>query len=311
VLLNGEVAFPEVTQWPVLDRTQSIAIQLGLGFDFHGIVDGLTVGVGVSALANVVGDLDVRLDETNSFTSVVETQLLTTFSPIVGVMYNAPEWGVGAVYRHEVRSEMDLRIVTRDLPVVLPVVSVAGLIQYDPPTVAAEGYWRPIPDVRIALQAAVRFWSAYAGPYQPTSANSFLPPAPGFSDMFVPRISIEGTLRSGLVELQLRGGYSMELSPSPPARLAPERDAMGRPRVEMGSGVLRPIRFIDNDRHVLTAGFGLRYRYSQTGSITLDAFGQLHILADRTHDIGATEGAPPMRSGGYALAGGWTMGLEF
>ena len=49
------------------------AIMVGIGFDFHGWVDGLRLGASVSVAADVIGDLVVRLDETNAFSSVVET----------------------------------------------------------------------------------------------------------------------------------------------------------------------------------------------------------------------------------------------
>ena len=36
VLLRGNVTFPEVPQWTVLDRAQVLAVQVGLGIDLHG-----------------------------------------------------------------------------------------------------------------------------------------------------------------------------------------------------------------------------------------------------------------------------------
>jgi long-chain fatty acid transport protein len=83
-LMIGRVHFPETPQWTVLDRGQVLALQVAVGVDLRGLVDGLYLGVGVSALADVVGVLNVRLDETNAFSSVVETQLTTAFAPMVG-----------------------------------------------------------------------------------------------------------------------------------------------------------------------------------------------------------------------------------
>jgi hypothetical protein len=45
--------------------------------------------------------------------------------------------------------------------------------------------------------------------------------------------------------------------------------------------------------------------------LELDVFGQLHVLMKRTHDIGRTDGAPPMQTRGTMLAGGWTLGLTY
>ena len=39
--------------------------------------------------------------------------------------------------------------------------------------------------------------------------------------------------------------------------------------------------------------------------------GRLHVLQDRTHVVGRTDGAPPMQTGGYMLYGGWTFGVQF
>jgi long-chain fatty acid transport protein len=319
VLLRGHVDFAEIPQWAVVDRAQSLAINVGLGIDLSDLVPGLHIGGGVSALATVTGDLNVRLDETHAFQSVVETQLLASFSPIVGVAVDQPEWGFGVVYRHELRSEMNLHIVVSDLPVMLPVLTIGALVQYDPANAAVEGYWRPDPNIRLVLNATYRLWSFYPGPYRPTTDGSFLPPAPQFHDTISPRFGIEGTLHSGNADLILRGGYALELSPSPGAFFGPQRNADGSNNM-MGTDIVpAPLRIIDNDRHILTAGFGIVYRFSENERLRLDLWGQLHALVDRTHAITATATTPPpatggptgMVSAGYIVAGGWMMGLEF
>jgi long-chain fatty acid transport protein len=318
VLLRGDVSFVDVPQFPILSRAQSISIQVGLGFDFRGIVDGLRLGVGVSALANVIGDLSVRLDESASFVSVVETQLTTAFSPIVGLTYEQPTWGLGAVYRHEVRAEMNLRIVIDDLPVPLPMVNVAGLIQYDPASFALEGFWRPDPNVRIVLNLTTRLWSFYPGAARPTSRMSYLAPAPGFSDTVSPRFAVEGTLVEGRMRAQLRLGYALELSPVPAASLGVERLSSGAPRLdEAGDPVLAPSRLLDHDRHVITAGFGFDYGFDDEHHLVFDLFGQLHAGIDRLHPIYrdrdqvAPSGGAGMVSGGMIFVGGFGLGVEF
>lgn len=319
VLLRGHVDFAEVPQWSVVDRAQSLSINVGLGIDLSDLVPGLHLGLGVSALANVVGDLSVRLDETHAFQSVVETQLLASFSPIAGVSIDQPNWGLGIVYRHELRSEMNLHIVVSDLPVMLPVLTIGALVQYDPAQAALEGYYRIDPNVRLVANVTMRLWSYYPGPYHPTTDGSFLPPAPQFRDTFSPRVAIEGTIHSGNADLTLRGGYALELSPSPGAFFGPQRNADGTNHMAGGMLVASPLRIIDNDRHVITAGFGLTYRFSDTERLHLDLWGQLHALVDRTHAITQTAtdpppamGAPPgMVSSGFIVVGGWMVGLEF
>lgn len=319
VLLRGQVGFAELPQWSVVERAQSLAINVGLGIDLNDLVPGLHAGIGISAMANLTGAITVNLDDTHAFQSVVDAQLLASFSPIGGLALDQRDWGVGLVYRHEVRSEMNLRIQVQDLPVMLPTLTIGALVQYDPAQIAAEGYWRPDPNIRLVLNATYRLWSFYPGPYHPTSDGSFLPPAPQFHDTISPRIAIEGTIHAGSVDLALRGGYALELSPSPGAFFGPQREADGSNHLVGGMLVASPLRIIDNDRHILTAGFGLTYHFSGGEQLHLDLWGQLHAMTDRTHSITATATAPPpatgappgMTSGGYIVVGGWMLGLEF
>lgn len=312
VLLRGSVRYPDVPQWPVLSRAQSIGIHAGLGIDFHDTpLEGFRLGIGIAAIADLIGELDVRLDETNSFTSRVETQLLASFAPIAGFTYDHERWTFGIVYRHEVRSSMNLEVRTADLPVTLPVLTIGGLLQYAPAQLAAEASWMADPNVRIIANLTWRMWHFYPGPQSPTSASSLGPPDPGFSDTVSPRVAVEGTIRDRRVALHLRGGYAMELSPSPPARMASQRNADGSP----ARGAL-PLRFIDNDRHVLTLGFGLVYDISSAARIRVDLFAQTHFLVDRTHEVprASSDVDDPsrwMRTGGLVLVGGWVTSLEF
>lgn len=308
IVLRGDVRFPAVPQWAVLDRAQVLGVMLGLGVDLHGWVDGLQVGIGVSALANIYGDLFVELDETNSFSSLVETQLVTSFAPVLGARYIQETWGLGLTYRHELRSQMDLRIVTEDLPVELPVLTVGGVNQYDPPTLVAEGHFKPIPALMLVANLTTRFWDAYPGSQVPTTTMGLDAPHPSFSIRPSPRVAAEGTWREGRFTFALRGGYAFEPTPAPPARLAPRRTASGEDLVDMRV----PFRLLDSHRHVLSLGGGWTVHLGPHGErVVLDIFGQAHLLHDRTHVIGRTDGAPPMVTGGTILAGGWTLRAEF
>lgn len=315
VLLRGNIRFPQAIQWSVLDRAQVVSVMVGLGIDLHGVVDGLQVGFGVGALANVFGELSVRLDETNSFSSVVETQLVTSFAPIIGVRYEHPsgseapsEWGLGLTYRHENVSRFELNITTADLPIVLPVLTVGGVVQYDPPTLLAEGFWRPIPELMLVLNLTTRFWSAYPGVQIPTTRMGLDAPAPEFSIRPSPRVAAEYTVQDDDFALALRAGYAFEPTPARPARVAPRRTAGGDPVPDDRV----PLRMIDNHRHVLTAGLGWTIKLGEHGeSIVLDVNGQLHLLQDRTHVIGRTDGDPPMVTSGFVGQAGWTVGAHF
>jgi hypothetical protein len=210
---------------------------------------------------------------------------------------------------------MNLAIAVSDLPVMLPVLTVGGLAQYDPPELASELSYRPDPGLRLIANLTARFWSSYPGTQRTTSRSSPLAPAPEFSDTVSPRVGVEGTLRRGRAALVWRGGYALEPSPSPPARMAARRTAAGAPLMEGGMPVLTALRYLDNDRHVLTAGLGVTYRIGEAETLRLDLFGQLHLLVDRRHEIPASGGPTPdpetwMRTGGVLMVGGWSLSLD-
>jgi long-chain fatty acid transport protein len=307
VLLSGTIEVLETPQFNVLERVQAAAIMVGFGFDFHDWIDGLRIGASVSVAADVIGDLVVFLDETNAFSSVVETQLVTTYAPIVGASYDHDRWGLGLTYRFELSGVMDLAVVAEDLPIEIPEFYVGGTVHYDPATLAAEGYFLPVDDLRLALQLQTRFWNSYPGPQRQVTETSGVPPDPGYNITLSPRISGEWDFvdERGLFG-QLRLGYAFEPTPANPARMVDKLDAAGNP-----TGELVPLRYLDNHRHVATLGLGFRYEFVDDMFLELDVFGQLHVLMKRTHDIGRTDGAPPMQTRGTMLAGGWTLGLTY
>jgi hypothetical protein len=96
--------------------------------------------------------------------------------------------------------------------------------------------------------------------------------------------------------------------------MAPQRNPDGSVRLEDGAVVNVPLRLVDNDRHVVTLGLGLSAALSQRERLTLDVFGQMHVLSPRTHlvALGSTDpSAAPLASSGFILVGGWAAGLEF
>ncbi len=305
VVLRGEVNFPEVPQFTVLDRAQIVAVQLGVGVDLYGLVDGLKLGVGVSALADLVGDLFIRLNEENEFSSQVETQLVTSFAPVVGARYERGDFAVGAVWRGELTSYMTLDIVTADLPVDIPPLMLGGLVHYDPHTFVLEGSWRPSDGWLLVAHGTLRLWNEFPGGQQRTTMSSTLAPAPDFSTVVSPRVAVERTVHDGPLRIQMRGGYAFEPTPAPPARMAPQREPTGAAGAEV------PFRILDNDRHVLTAGLGLAYRVDDDVRVTFDLYGQAHWLAPREHTIPSSSARTDrMDTSGFILAGGWVAGVE-
>ncbi len=308
-VLRTDIIFAETPQWALLARTQSVNLAIGLGIDLGRLVPGLKLGIGVSALATITGRLIVTLDEANSFNSLTETQLLVSYNPIVGMTYDTGDWKLGLVYREEVRSDIDLDIIVEGLPVELPRINITATPQYDPHTLAAEVAWQATPNLMAALHVTYRRWSAWPGLVGKSTESSFFPVAPDLRDTISPRLALEYVGRRRNTEGALRFGYAYEMTPSPPAAIVPGRDSQGEPR----DGVMLPRRLLDSDRHVLTGGFGMAYHVPDSPAvIRLDAFGQLHRVVERTHDIPAVDGgASNMVTSGWIVAGGWTGAIEW
>ncbi len=306
-VLRTDIIFPELPQMAVIARTQSVVLQLGLGLNLDKLVPGLRVGFGVSGLANIGGRLLVSVNEAQQFVSQTETQLLASFNPLLGMQLDIGEnWTLGLVWRDKVRSDIDLNVEVTGLGgLTLPVITITAIPQFDPHVVALEGVWKN-EHWMLALNLTYRRWSAWPGVVGKTTADSFLPPHPDFRDTVSPRLGIEYRATRRRTTASLRLGYAYEMTPAPEARLAPGRDSEGEPRDEQ-----LPLRYLDSDRHIITAGGGTRYRSKIGLDIRFDGFLQLHRMVERTHDIPAPSGVTNMVASGWILAGGWSIGLDW
>ncbi len=285
VVVRGRVLQPETPQFSILpDRVQTVALQVGIGAD---VGYGFQLGIGVMAMAGLTGNVLVSTDAAGRAGSRIDTQLVATYAPVVGVRWARGNWSVGAVWRDALIARFRVVIEAPDLGVPLPPLDIAGVAQFDPAQVQLEGAWRRGP-VTLALGVTGKRWSAFPGVNSPTTPASPAPPAPGFSDTLVPRFGAEW--RMGYLDgtaLALRGGLFYE--PSPARAPTPE------------------LQLLDNDRLALTAGLGLQARAA--GSVMrADVHGQHHWLLAR--DGRGAHGAPT-RFGGRVLTVGVTLGVSF
>lgn len=320
-VLRTDIIFPEVPNFVLLARTQSVHVMLGLGISLHRLLPGLRIGLGVAALANIGGRLLVGLDAANQFFSQTETQLLAGFFPSAGVQYESERWAIGLAYRSEVKSDINLAIRAENLlpgDLELPVITITATPQYDPHSLALEGVYHPTDAWTIALQAQWRRWSAFEGVVGKTTSSSNLPPAPAFRDTITPRLGVEWEGSRRRTTAQLRGGYAFEPTPAPTARMAPLRDANGDPIVRLsGETELRARRYLDNHRHVLSLGSTIIWETSGGAALQIDIFAQLHLLQDRTHDIprvanaAGEDGATNMVTSGFVGVAGWGLTFEW
>jgi long-chain fatty acid transport protein len=308
LIVRGRILFPETPQFLIADRTQSVAVQAGVGVD---IGWGIRVGGGFAALAALTGSVGVATDASGRVGTVVEDTLVASYGPIVGASYDiGDEYRVGLTFRGELVGRFNVVITVQDLGgIVVPPLNISGVAQYDPWQFALEfarvkGPWK------LAAGATWKHWSAYPGPAEATvrcpeadpstgatgSCGALVPEPPGYSDTVVPRLGVERTLdlKAGL-RAHLRGGYFFEPSPAPE---------------QTGAANL-----FDNSRSVLSIGYGIELA-PPLPALRAEWFGQLHILHSRTHTKDPevpleNAGSPSVETSGFIVAGGATLGVTF
>jgi long-subunit fatty acid transport protein len=317
-VLRVDLPYTDMPQWPVLGRAHSVAVNVGLGIDLDRWVPGLRFGVGAAALATIVGQLHVSIDEANQFRSRTENQILAQFAPVLGASYDTGPYRFGLSYRGELRADIDLKIDVVGFPIELPQIEITAVAQYSPHTLMAEAAFTPSDAFLVALNLTWRRWSAFPGTLGKTTDSSYEPPRPDFHDTVSPRVGGEYRLFKGPVRLAFRAGYAFEPTPSGPARLA-ERGNV--PSSEAENRTV-PLRYLDGHRHVLSAGTGLRWKSKSGAIVDADLFASPHRISSRTHDVSrrtadeAAESGDPeitenMVSSGWMLVAGAVLGVSW
>jgi len=278
VINRARDGFPDEKRLSLLDnRTQVVSILVAAAAKLHARV---SLGVGVLALAALIGEIAIRVDAGGRFTTVSEEQLIASFAPIIGLRVRATRWlKLGLTFRGESRSGYDIAIKSslgNALPIQVPTFHVAGTAQFDPLQMQIEGAFRPLHWLNLVAGLTWKHWSAYPIPVQNATLGAPPQPTPDFHDTAVPRVAGEFIGVWGKVTLCARLGYLFEWSPAP-------QDA-GRV-------------YLDADRHVLTAGGGLEY-HGRLVTFQIDAFAQYHHL-DGT----------PRATGDFGTFGG-TFGVD-
>ncbi|WP_438030520.1 OmpP1/FadL family transporter [Sorangium sp. So ce233] len=309
VVVRGRILYPETPQFPLADRTQSVAVQAALG---AAIGRGVRVGGGFAALAALSGSVTVATDTTGRVGTLVEDTLVASYAPILGASYDLGDYRLGATFRGELVGRFNVVIHAEDLGgIAVPPLNIAGIAQYDPAEVALEvarvsGPWK------VAIGATYKRWSDYPGAVEATvrcpdvdpdtgepftgSCAAPSPEDPGYSDTVVPRVGVERSvaLRPGATA-HARGGAFFEASP------APEQTGASNT--------------YDNARLGLSLGYGLALA-APLPRLTLDLFTQVQLLLPRAHRKRGEPGAGAgedgvVRTRGVLVAGGTTVGVAF
>lgn len=276
-------------------RSHVVGLQVAAGIALD---ERWRVGLGVLALAELRGTIDVTTDAAGRFTTFSEQQLLTRLAPLLGLGYVLSERvHLGLVVRGTSQSGYDIQVTNdlgRALPVTIPALGITGVAQYDPLTVALEAALRLRPSLMLAAQVAYQRWSAFPLPTRSPVAGTPAQEPPGFHDTAVPRLALEWTPPAGRVRLAVRAGYALLLSPAP--------EMEGRQSL------------LDNHRHLLSGGLGL----SRAGlPLHVQLWAQVHHLMARQHTKDPARYQPgealpfdSIRTGGRILAAGLTVGLD-
>lgn len=292
VVVRGRILRPEQPQFLLLpDRSQSVALQVGLGVDLG---HGLRVGVGFAALAAIVGSVLIAQDATGRVGSRVDDQLVASYALVAGASYDHGPFRLAATFRDALVARFAITIEARDIGLPLPVFNIAGIAQYDPRQASLEagcvrGPWT------FALGTTFKQWSEYPGPLVPTTESSKPPMAAGFSDTWVLRTGAEYRWSRPRSHVALRLGYFYEPTPAPLAQWV--------------------ANYLDNDRHGVTTGFALGGRVAGT-QLSVETFAQLHLLTTRTsikaHDVPLDNpGGPSITYGGLVFVLGVTASVTF
>lgn len=297
VIVRARILRPDVPQYLLLaDRTQTVAIQAGLGIE---LPFGVRIGGGIMALAAIKGSVVISPDASGRVGSRVDTQLVTVYAPVVGASFERGIFRVGAAYRGVSSGRFSVTIEARDIGLPLPVFNIAGIAQYDPAQVSGD---MGVVFRGWSLLAGLTYkrWSDYPGPLEQTTMNSPAPPAVMLADTFVPRVGVEHKWNYRAHSMAARGGYFFEQSP------LTFNPSMGRSLSTNGAN------YFDNHRHAITLGGSLAVRWQGTLT-TIDLFAQIHLLTPRTMSDGTIPevGAAPWTTGGSLFTAGTTATVTF
>ncbi|MEO6419878.1 MAG: hypothetical protein ABIP39_10750, partial [Polyangiaceae bacterium] len=322
ILVRGRILYPEKPQFPLLpDRSQSLAARFGLGID---VGYGFRVGAGFAALAQIAGDVVVATDATGRVGSRVEDQLVATYAPIIGISYERKLRHDGVfrgalVYRGTLDARFAVKIDGTKLSSLnIPIFNIAGIAQYDPAQITAEGAYES-KEWTLAVGLTLKRWSKYPGLAEPTilcpddnpDCGALQPTKLALTDTLVPRVGVERALvASKGMTVHLRGGYALESSPTP-TDLPPSQawDPAGKQTTNV------PTRFFDASRHIFTVGGGIAL-HDPLPALTLDVYAQEHILPTRTVNVqpGAdsnTGAFGPAKLSGSVMVAGMLLGVPF
>jgi long-chain fatty acid transport protein len=306
LVVRGRILYPEILQYPLADRAQSVAVQAGVGVDLgHGI----RIGGGFAALAALSGTVLVATDAAGTIGTTVDDTLVASYGPIAGLSVDLGDaWRAGLTFRGVLEGRFNVVITVQDLgSITVPPLNISGIAQYDPWQLSLElarvrGPWK------VAAALTYKHWSDYPGLPEPTvrcidtngmpvtPCGALVPTPPGYHDTVSPHLGVERSLTPGPgVDMAVRAGFFFEPSP------APTQSSMANT--------------FDNHRAAFTLGYGVEVGPA-SARVDLDLFGQAQALIPRGNPkeggVPATNpGASGLTVTGVIGAFGTTAGVKF
>lgn len=325
-LPNGKLsrlreAEPTMPYWPLDDASPRL-VDVGTGFAARPF-ESLVIGAGVGFVASLRGTFHVHgtavardgkgSEWQSDLSHAVDADLTASRFPMLGLGFLPSEaLAFGLTYRgpalveHRIQGVLDgtLDLGETDLPIRYGFQSRSA-VGYMPAQVALGGSYRLEQGSLVTAELAWQRYSGYRSPYTETASqiehgpeldveipDTVAVPAPPsrFHDRFLPRVAVEPRLAvtTGL-ELRLRAGYAFLRSPVP--RTQPET------------------RFMDLDRHLVTAGVGAAW------APPAPVFERLELDLALADAIGVSRTATTVvgrdRASGHALLLGLSLGLVF
>lgn len=263
ILIADTKAPGDLTYVLLENRAQTVSIMGGLAMR---ILDELSIGWSMLALAELDGAIDVGPNESGRLGSQARDQLVTAYSNAVGVMVRPlpNRLGLGLVWRQASAANYALPISVElgdEFRLPVPVLDISGVAQYDPAQVSASVWGRPTDWLHLEFGMTHKRWARFENPIVYTAVPDEYPPqpVPGFSNTTVWRAGVEGRFERGDWSLRPRLGFAYEPSP------APEQTGLHN--------------YLDSDRSIPSLGLGFRL-----GVLTVDTAWQMHLLADRDHE---------------------------
>lgn len=282
-ILRARLPAPYTPQLAVVgNRANSIAVTAALAAR---ATPWLRLGVGVRALARLLGSIEVEPDPQGRLSSRVRDELLAEFAVTAGAQFGPWEgFSAGVAFRDEHKSTFIFPIqadLGEQFPIEVPELRIAGTAQFDPRQVQFGASYRAPFGVSFELDVLWRQWSRMPVPLENATEAVAPQPAPGASDTWSPRVGVEGTWEFGDWSTAARLGYAFE--PSPLGTQSGQRN------------------LLDNDRHLWSVGLGVRYAFADQQSqpdrpppsLGLNAYFQHHLLEERSHRKPPDSGLSP------------------